>query len=184
MPCPWRRRPGAHHQSVNHHHRDLACVKTNRNGWCEKDLDICQLILWLFGIGYIEYVYTYLFIYVFIYLFSYLVSYLFIYLYEYIRIYTNIYEYIRIYNKYYEQRSNNLIYLPSFWQFGNLAMFAGWSSIHLDDGWCGWQKNTKKRCNLTMALMVVTENGVCYHNGNSDRENGRKWTRTLVGAWV
>ena len=35
-----------------------------------------------------------------------------------------------------------------------------------------------------MALMVVTENWVCYHNGNSDRENGREWTRTLASEWV
>ena len=57
-------------------------------------------------------------------------------------IYIYIYEYII---KYYEQRSNNLIYLPSFQKVGNLAMFAGWSSIHQSGWWLMWMtKNHKK----------------------------------------
>jgi hypothetical protein len=38
-----------------------------------------------------------------------------------------------------------------------------WMMAAVDD------KKTQKNDALTMALMVVTENWVCYHNGNSDR---------------
>ena len=176
-------RPGTHHQSVNHHHRDLAGVKavnlldiskqnTNRNGWCEKYLDICQpLILWLFGIGYIEY-------------------YIILYIYTWIWIY--IYIYIWIYNKYYEQRSNNLIYLPSFWQFGNLAMFAGWSSIHQSGWWLLWMTKKHKKTMLwpwhlwlwlkigyatTMAILIgkMDENGRERWLVNGFRVLGHEW---------